>query len=180
MVIMFVRHAEDINDVLTEKGKKQCEMMIDYDETYNFSKIYSSPAKRCVDTAHALNKKFGLEVEIEKRLIERETLKNEKPITKKEKEWYDNYLNPKYSSKKPEGCKEYLERIFEFLNELIEKHLDKNENVVIVAHSGTLYAISAFVHGIKDSEDIKWVRVSNCAKIYYEINKKVWYAEDIL
>ena len=173
MVVMFVRHAEDLNDILTKRGKKQCEMMIDYDETYQFSKIYTSPPMRCVETAKALNKKFNVEIEIEKDLIEREKLKNDNPQNVDEQEWYDNYLNPEYSHLNPEGCKEYLNRIFSFLNQLIDRHHSKNENVIIVAHSGTLYAISAFVHGIKYNENIKWIRVSNCAKIYYDLTKKV-------
>ena len=173
MVVMFVRHAEDVNDVLTKRGKKQCEMMIDYDETYSFSKIYTSPAKRCVDTAKELNKKFNLEIVVEDRLIERQKLANNVPQNKEEQEWYDNYLNPEFSYKNPEGCKEYLQRVFECLNDIIDKHSKNNENVIIVAHSGTMYALSAYVHGIKQGEDIKWVRVSNCAKIYFEFDKKV-------
>lgn len=173
MIILFVRHADDLNDVITERGRRQCEMMIDYEEEYTFSKIYTSPAKRCVETANALNKKFNVEVVVEKGLIERERLANDVPQNKKEQEWYDNYLNPNYSSKKPEGCKEYLERTFKAFRKIINKHFDKNENVAIVAHSGTMYPLSAFIHGIKDGEDVKWVRVGNCAKIYYEIDKKV-------
>lgn len=173
MVVMFVRHAEDVNDVLTMRGKKQCEMMIDYDEAYSFSKIYTSPAKRCVDTAKSLNKKFNLEIVVEERLIERQKLANNVPQNKEEQEWYDNYLNPEFSYKNPEGCKEYLQRVFGCLNDIIDKHSKNNENVIIVAHSGTMYALSAYVHGIKKGEDIKWVRVSNCAKIYFEFDKKV-------
>lgn len=173
MIIMFVRHAEDINDKLTKRGKKQCEVMIDYDEEYSFAKIYSSPAMRCVETARELNKKFNVEIEIDNDLVEREKLDGILPKNKKEQEWYDNYLNPEFSCKKPEGCKEYLERAFRSFKKIINNHFDKKENVIIVAHSGTTYALSAFVHGIHKNEDIKWVRVGNCAKIYFEINEKV-------
>lgn len=173
MIIMFVRHAEDLKDELTARGKKQCETMIDYNEEYSFAKIYSSPAKRCVDTANALNKKFNLEIEIDKDIVERESLPGNSPKNKKEQEWYDNYLNPKYSNKNPEGCKEYLERTFRCFRKIINAHFDKNENAIIVAHSVTTYALCAFINGIRPNENIKWIRVGNCAKLYFEINEKV-------
>ena len=170
---MFVRHAEDVNDKFTRRGLKQCKLMIDYDEEYKFSKIYTSPAKRCVETAKALNEKFNVEIEIDNDIIERDKLDDILPKDKKEQEWYDNYLNPNFSCDKPEGCKEYLERTFRCFRRIINNHFDKNENAIIVGHSGTTYALAAFIHGIKKNEDIKWVRVSNCAKIYFEINEKV-------
>ncbi len=173
MIIMFVRHADDVNDVLTERGRKRCELMIDYEEQYEFAKIYSSSANRCVETAKELNKKFNLEIEIDKDLIEREKLSSKLPKNKEEQEWFDNYLNPEYSSKNPEGCKEFLERTFRCFRKIINEHFDKNENAIIVAHSGTAYSLFAFVNGIQKGEDIKWVRVGNCTKLYFEINEKV-------
>ena len=173
MIIMFVRHAEDVDDKLTKRGLKQCEMMIDYDEEYKFAKIYSSPAKRCVDTANYLNKKFNVEVEVDKDLVEREKLSGILPKDENEQNWYDNYLNPEYSGKDPEGCKEFLDRTFRCYKKIINNHFDKNENAIIVAHSGTTYSLAAFIHGIKKGEDIKWVRVGNCSKIYFEVNEKV-------
>lgn len=172
MIIMYVRHADDKNDVLTELGKQQCEMLEKYEEEYKFTKIYSSPAKRCVDTAKALSKKFGIPVEIRKDLNERETL-NGDPKTKKEQLWFDNYLNPEFSSKKPEGCKEYFGRIFSEIDGMINEHFDKEENVIIVAHSGTSYAISSYFYGVQKGKDVPWMRVGNCSRIYFEVNKKV-------
>lgn len=172
MIILLVRHAEDKNDLLTKRGIKQCESMIDYDEQYIFSKIYTSPTKRCLDTARALNKKFDVDIQIEEGLTERDQLER-KPETEKEKLWYDNYLNPGFDNEKPEGCKNYLDRNFAVFKKIISEHFDKNENAIIVAHSGTSYALSAYVNGVKDGEDIKWIRIGNCSKIYYEINEKV-------
>ena len=112
MVIMFVRHADDVNDVITERGRKRCELMIDYEEQFEFAKIYSSPAKRCVETAKELTKKFDVEIEIDNDLLEREKLIGKVPKNEKEQAWYDNYLNPEFSFKNPEGCKEFIDRTF--------------------------------------------------------------------
>ena len=173
MIILFVRHADDIDNKITKLGKKQCEVMVDYEEEFAFAKIYSSPAKRCVDTAKPLSKKFNLDIEILDELNERDQLNNKTPQTKEEKMWYDNYMNPSYSCAKPEGCKEYLDRNFSAFNKIINNHIDKNENAIIVAHSGTFYILSAFINGYDKNKDLKWSRVGNCAKIYFEINKKV-------
>lgn len=172
MIVLFIRHADDLNDKLTKRGKKQCEIMIDYDEQYKFSKIYTSPTKRCVDTAKALNKKFNIDVVIDKDLTERDQL-GKAPETELEKLWYDNYLNPNFESEKPEGCKNYLDRNFRAFKRIINNHFDKNENAIIVAHSGTIYALSAFINGINSKDNIKWIRVGNCSKVYFDINEKV-------
>ena len=173
MIVMFVRHADAKNDKLTELGKKQCDFLFEYDEEYDFAKIYTSPAKRCIDTANALNKKFNLEIEVEKNLKERDQLENNEPKTEQEQLWYDNYLNPEFENKKPEGCKNYLERTFKAYRKIINNHFDKNENAIIVAHSGTIYTLDAFVNGITKGKDIKWLRIGNCSRVYYEIKEKV-------
>ena len=118
MIIEFIRHAEAKKDKLTGLGKKQAKLMAEQKDDFVFSKIYCSPMKRCKDTAKILKKKTKLKIEIDERLKERETLRH-KPNSKEEQSWYDNYLNPKYSNFKPEGCKELLERVYEFLGERI-------------------------------------------------------------
>ena len=143
MIIEFIRHAEAKGDKLTKFGKKQAKMLSLQKDDFDFVKIYSSPLNRCKKTAKILAKSKKLSVEIDERLKERETL-NYKPKTKEEKTWYDNYMNPKYSSVNPEGCKELLERVFSFLNERIFEHYQKNENIIIVSHSGIFYAVMAY------------------------------------
>ncbi len=172
MIIMFVRHGESKKDKLSKFGVKQCKMMVKKEEKYKFSKIYSSPANRCVQTARFFQKKYKIKTEICENLRERELLPNSVPQNEKEQEWYDNYLNPLYSSENPEGCKEYLTRTFVEFKRMVDEHLEKDENIIIVAHSGTLYTLSAFVHGIVKGKNLVWMRLGNCDRIYYEINKK--------
>ena len=173
MIVMFVRHADAKNDKLTKLGKRQCELMCEYEEEYKFAKIYSSPAQRCIDTAKALDKKFNIGIEVENLLKERDQLENDVPKTEQEQLWYDNYLNPEFENDYPEGCKNYLERTFKAYRKIINEHFDKNENAIIVAHSGTTYTLAAFIHGITKGKDIKWIRIGNCSRIYYEIKEKV-------
>jgi broad specificity phosphatase PhoE len=167
MILMFVRHGESVNDELTEFGKRQCELMVECDENYEFSKLYCSIMKRCKQTAFYLSEKYNLETEYISEIKDRELLKGE-PVTNDEKEWYDNYLNKNYSHKNPEGCKEFLERNFREFDRIINAHKDKNENIILVAHSCTFYALQEYLNK-SDSKEINYCRLSNCSKIYFEI-----------
>lgn len=168
MILMFVRHGESVNDELTELGRKQCELMVMGDEDYKFSKIYCSVMKRCKQTASYLSEKYNLETEFVAGVKDREMLKTE-PKADDEKEWYANYLNKNYSHKNPEGCKEFLERNFCEFDRIIKAHKDKNENIILVAHSCTFYALREYLNKSEGSE-INYCRLSNCSKIYFEIN----------
>lgn len=168
MIIMYVRHADASGDKLTELGKKQCELMVMQDDGFEFSKIYSSPMKRCEDTSKFLADKYNLEIELCEDLGERKVLKG-LPNTDDEKEWFNNYLNPNFSHENPEGCKEFLDRTAKVLDKIIAAHKDKNENVILSAHSCTLYAIMAYFNK-SGANKINWYRVSNCAKVFFEIN----------
>lgn len=171
MILMFVRHADAKNDKLTKLGKKQLKLLLKEKESFEFAKIYCSPANRCVKTARPFQVKRKLPLEIVEGLKERELLKTEKPQNEKEQEWYDNYLNPMYSSSLPEGCKEYLARNFVEFKRIIENHIDNNENAIIVAHSGTFYALNAYINGLQKNKNINWNRLGSADRVYYEINK---------
>lgn len=168
MIIMFVRHGESINDKLTDFGIAQCEMMADSEEEYKFSKIYSSVANRCKETAKFLCEKFGLDLVLLEGVKDRDQLENEEPQNADEKEWYENYLNKNYSHKKPEGCKEFLKRNFAEFDKIILAHKEKNENVILVAHSCTFYAIQEYFNA-SVGDEIKYYRLGNCSKVYFEV-----------
>lgn len=168
MVIMFVRHGDAKDDRLTELGKRRCELMCEGEETYTFSKIYCSVVNRCKETASYFVQNYGLPIEYVDDLKDREILSG-KPQTSDEQEWYDNYLNKNFSHKNPEGCKEFLQRNFKVFEKVISQHKPKNENVIIVAHSCTFYALQEFLKK-SETDEIKYYRLSNCAKVYFEVN----------
>lgn len=173
MILMFVRHAEAVSDKITKHGKKQIVLAAQEEERFEFAKIYTTPANRCKETAAVFQAKFDIPLDVVDGLRERELLTTKKPQNAVEQEWYDNYLNPLYSSKNPEGCKEFLERNFTQFKRIINEHLDRNENIVLVAHSCTFYALMAFVNGIYKNKKINWYRIGTCGKVYFEINEKV-------
>ena len=167
MIILFIRHAEANKDKLTKFGKRQAKLLSKQKEDYKFAKIYTSPLKRCEDTAKFYNKQFKMPLEKDNRLRERETL-DDVPKNKLEKMWFDNYMNPQFANDNPEGCKDFLERVYEFLNERIFEHYQKNENIVIVAHSGIFYAVMSYFNKNKKG-DISWYKIGNASKVYFEI-----------
>ena len=171
MVIMYVRHAEDEDDKLTPLGIQQCELAVKNKERTVFSKVYSSSSGRCLDTAKYFAEAYGIPVETCENLKERELLDGKYPSNDAEKLWYDNYMNPYFSNTSPEGCKEYLERNFGEFNRIIALHKSKDENVIIVGHSSTLYALYCFIHGLNSAKDLVWSRAGNCSKVYFEIKK---------
>ena len=114
-----------------------------------------------------MGEKYCLEIEILKDVKDRELL-NHVPENQDEKIWYDNYLNRTFSHKKPEGCKEFLERNFHEFDNIINAHKERNENVILVAHSCTFYALQEYFNHSQEDE-IKYYRLSNCSKVYFEI-----------
>lgn len=173
MILMFVRHAESKKDRITKLGKKQCKMLLKQKENFEFAKIYTSPANRCFKTARKFQRKLKIGLEVVGGIKERELLKTGKPQNEKEQEWYDNYMNPMYSCDSPEGCKEYLTRNFVEFKRIINHHFERNENAIIVAHSGTFYCLMAFINGIQKNKNINWYRIGTAGKVYFEINEKV-------
>ena len=169
MIIMFVRHADAVNDEITDLGYKELEILKEYKENLKFSKVYTSSASRCRVTADCLVKKLDLPLEVCFNLKERELLREDEPKNAEECDWYDNYLNPNFSSKNPEGCKDFLERNFEVFDKIVKSHKDKNENIIIVAHSGTLYVLLAYIYGYNKNNNLPWRRVGNCSRIYFEV-----------
>ena len=167
MIIMFVRHAEAIKDEITTLGKKQCELMCEQNEDYKFTKIYCSSVKRCKETAKYLQEKYNLEIEYLNNIRDRETLEKE-PVNQSERDWYNNYLNKTFSHSNPEGCKEFLQRNFAEFDKIISMHKNANENIILVAHSCTFYALQEYLNPSED-DNLNYCRLANCSKVYFEV-----------
>ena len=168
MRVIFVRHGDHRNNKLTRVGRKQAKLVC-HDLRYeNIGKVFCSPCGRAVETANIISKKLGLDKPIViNALKEREKLEGE-PKTMQEIEYMENYLNPEFSMKHPEGCKEFLERSFKFLEEVAHEDF---ESILIVGHSSFAYALSAYFVGLNKKGEVSWVRLGNCSKLCYEIVK---------
>ena len=170
MKIMLVRHGQGDEKHLTRLGRNQAKNVVSDLEYEDITQIYSSPIPRAFQTAQIIAKKLHIPVIVDDRLTEREKLSPD--MTEEEQILYnENYLNPNFSMKNPEGCKEYIERIYSFLDEKIKKS-NAEDNILIVGHSSMSYILASYFFGIKKNKPLVWTRLGNCSKLCFEYNKK--------
>lgn len=156
MKIYIVRHGEvphnvqkqynNQNEDLTEKGIKQVEELREKLKTINYDIIISSPLIRAKHTAEIINVQEK-EIIVDNRLEERNpgSLSGQ-PLEVTNREEYWNY-NTTIQYGSSENIKEFVERVYNFLDDLKTKDY---ESVLIVAHSGVSKAFSCYFEGIQD------------------------------
>ena len=156
MKIYMVRHGQvphnalkqynNQNEDLTEIGIKQAENLKEKINKINYDIIISSPLIRAKHTAEIINVKM-------KQIIIDDRLKERNPgnlsgqpleITNRDEYWNYNTII-KYGTS--ENIKEFIDRVYKFLDELKFKDY---KSVLIVAHSGVSKAFSCYFDGIKD------------------------------
>lgn len=168
MRIIFVRHADHVNNKLTKIGRQQAKLVCHELGYENIGRVFCSPCGRAVETARVICNELGLGAPIiVEDLKEREGLVG-KPETKEQVDFADNYLNPNFSMEHPEGCKEFVERSFRFLDKVVQEDF---ESILIVGHSSFSYVMTAYFTGLPKDKNLAWVRIGNCSKLCFEVNK---------
>ena len=146
--IFFIRHGESrankkhvyqgltIDSALTEKGREQARAF-----KKNFSEkidaVYSSPAKRCLETAEII---FGNNIKLDERLMERglgewEGMEREEIKERFPKEFEQYNKNRDMANiKGAEPYEKIEERIRDFFEEILSTH--KGKMIAIVGHAG--------------------------------------------
>ena len=171
MKICFVRHGDNINDKLTKLGKLQAKIVCNDLSYENICKIYVSPKQRTLDTAKIIAKHLKInDIEICDEITERQQLRDLNAEDPEIIKYNENYLTYTFSNIFPEGCKEFVDRIFKFLDRIIETHKGNNENILIVGHSSMAYVLNAYFTGLPKDNKLVWIRVGNCSKLCYEVN----------
>ena len=167
MKLIFIRHGEaNINTgKLTFRGKRQVKHILNFLKDEKFSAIYCSPRTRALQSANILNAKLKTQIFIQQNLNERQLL----PIGKEkyQDDYNTNYLNYNYENSHFETCKSFIDRNFKVFDKIKNKH--KKDAVIIIAHSATLSALNAYINGLPEDGQIKWLQCSNGAVIKYNI-----------
>ncbi len=168
MRIILFRHGERVGDKLTRLGKIHVKLASNQIKEFNIVHVYCSPMNRCLETANILKKYANLpEYEVRNELTERWQL-GHTPINEDEKLWWQNYMNYDFPhSNVGENCREYIERNSKIFNE-IKNRFNKNDDILIVAHTATAYALLSFAEN-KQSGEIKWVKIGNANYLSIEI-----------
>lgn len=166
MKLIYVRHGEVSipNGPLSEKGIKQAEGTVDYIAPENPVKIYCSPQLRAKQTADIIAKGLNLEVEVLEELNERIQVG---PDSQDFEVVENNYFNYDYQNDRVQTCRDFIEKNFKGFYKIMENHKEKNESVIVVAHSSTLYALATFVNGVPENRKIVWMQCSNCAVVKF-------------
>lgn len=90
--------------------------------------------------------------------------------------------DPKYKDLTPEELplteclKDTLERVLPYYNNEIKKHLEKKENVLVVAHGNSLRSIIKYLENISD-EDIMNVEIPTAIPYVYELDDNLTIKE---
>lgn len=136
---------------LNPTGIKQANQTSELLKNINFSEIYSSPLKRTIDTAKAINKYHHLDVIIDNRLIERNfgDFEGTNNVLKDISDYLDINLN--LNTNNVESINTLLKRIEEFLLDIYIKYKDTDSNILVVTHGGVSIAITAVINNIKNN-----------------------------
>lgn len=174
MKVYIVRHGEVLhnalkiynneNEDLNENGVKQAEELKYKIKDLEFDVIISSPLIRAKHTAEIININ-NKEIIIDNRLEERNpgSLSGQ-PLEVTNREEYWNY-NTEIQYGTSENIKDFVKRVYDFLDELKNKDY---ENVLIVAHSGVSKAFSGYFEGIQDGKFLNR-GLKNCEIKMYEL-----------
>lgn len=140
--IYFVRHAqpdfgwtEDLTRPLTEEGKKDSKVVLEFFKDKNIDNFYCSPYKRSMDTIAEAAAFYGKEILTDARLREREKGPNGNNHGMFQKRWADHT----YHEEGGESISMVQERNIAALHEII--NANENKTIVIGTHGTALSTI---------------------------------------
>ena len=143
--VYFVRHAqpehdweEDITRPLTEEGKKDSEIVLEFLKDKKIDAFYCSPYKRSMDTIAEAAAFFAKEIITDERLREREKGPDGNNHGMFQKRWADH----DYHEDGGESIAMVQNRNIEALNEILSDNTDKE--IVIGTHGTALSTILNF------------------------------------
>lgn len=133
------------DEPLNEVGLMQAEETRNSLLNKDIDLIISSPLKRAKQTADIINRDRNIEIIYDDRIIERDFGEMEGLATKDFDfaGFWDYYKNSQYN--KAENIQNFFDRIYNFVNDILEKYKDKN--VLIVAHGGVSIPIACYFNG---------------------------------
>jgi 2,3-bisphosphoglycerate-dependent phosphoglycerate mutase len=168
-VFIFVRHGFSENNAmdiletdpnnktpLTKEGVKQAEEVAEQLSKLKVSEIFSSPIYRAYETASIINKKFGLEIVKDQRLVDRNAGKMNKKSNMSGR-WRLGLTDKEFESMLIETWQSMQKRIVSFVDSV------KTDGVVIVAtHEDVVKALISSILKLKEMQ-IFGLTVKNCS-----------------
>lgn len=177
MKIYFARHGETASNAgimsgqtvtasdesLTALGKEQAEQLAKELKDITFDTIISSPLKRAIETAEAINLYHNQHIEIINELEERKAHFYIDMDT-----WNDMFdFDKNLTIDNPESVAVFFERIYKVLNDLKLRY--KDQTILIVSHGGVHHAVYAYANNLPLQGNVRISRLKNCEYRIYEL-----------
>lgn len=167
--VYFVRHAQpehawedDRTRPLTEEGKRDCAIVLEFLKDKKIDKFYCSPYKRSMDTIADAAAFFGKEIITDERLREREKGPGGNNHGMFQKRWTDH----DYHEEGGESIAMVQKRNMEALHEILWANRDKE--IVIGTHGTALSTILNFYDSSFGCED--FLRIIDWMPYVVELN----------
>lgn len=174
-MLVLLRHPECIDNAddvmvgqrdspLTKDGQIQAREAAETLSDYRFAHIYTSPLLRALDLTRAVvgRQKFGSAYTMVPELVERSggsaegkkysQLKKELP-PRKYKIWQREFFEAPPDG--GESLHDVSERVLPWFKENVIPRISRNENVLVVAHSGVIRVIFGYLKQIEEAEIMK-------------------------
>lgn len=177
MNLYVVRHGETIwnqekrvqgiTDIpLSDKGIEEAKELKELVKSLNIDVVISSPLKRARDTARILIDS-KLPINTDDRIKERDWGMNEGALIDDVDRWdcWDVILNTKVQN--IECIQDFMYRVSSFIEEIKEKHKDKN--VLVVTHSAVIRVIHYMLGTIPEDGNLSRINIPNLRIIEYKI-----------
>ena len=130
------------DEPLNEKGLEQAEQTRNELLDKSIDLIICSPLKRAKQTAEVINRNRNIPVIYDDRIIERDFGEFEGlEINDFDFHGYWNYYK-NYNYERAENIQEFFRRVYNFLDDIVDKYHDKN--ILIVAHGGISIPVSCY------------------------------------
>ncbi len=152
--------------VLNEDGRDEALVTKEKLKDIKFDIVFSSPLKRAYETAKIITDD---KIIVDERIIERGNgdLEGKHFIEFKDIDFASDDCCEKY---KIEKLDVFSDRIYDFLDELHEKHKDKN--ILVVTHAGVSINIKIYFEGAPVDGDVSGYMMKNCEVRVYEFKKE--------
>lgn len=183
--VYFVRHAEATGNVdetfqgrtdteVTERGKKQLALLAERFRDIPIERLYSSPLKRTISTAEAVNTYHGLEIIRDERLIEingggfegRSWSELPKLYPEEFRLWNNELYN--FRIENGESMTQVFERMSSAVDEIVRENAGRT--IAVVSHGCALRNYFCFAKGlpIERITDSEWSDNTAVSLITYD------------
>ena len=186
MSIYVVRHGQTDYNVkqlfqghmdipLNELGKEQALKTALKFKNIDLDMILVSPLKRTIQTAQPISEITGIPITIEKRIIERSF--GDMEGHQNRNDWNIEMMldyEKNYNIENIEPIQSLFKRIYDFLDEILEKYKDKK--IALVTHGAVSQAIECYFNGmpeVVDFEHLENLTLKNCEVRLYEREKNL-------